>query len=125
MVETRSFPSQTNEPLVRGRIFEPTNRSNKTKLGYGHHETWGIYTAAHQWDVDEMQLRIGEYIELQREWRQKRIEVNNTLPLRDLNLLLKLRIRMQKKKPVPTLRWLLDNHEYFEQHRNESCALIW
>lgn len=64
--------------------------------------------------------------------KRKSLQANkeNALSKVDHDLLRKMRdlMRLEGNKTysdLPSFRWLLDNHEYFQVERSENCSLQW
>jgi len=78
--------------------------------------------AVHHFDTHKMVKRLTEFLD---DDKRKRIK-NDPIAItrKDRDMLKDLRDVMQEEDP-PTLRWLLDNHEYFTEEESSSCTLKW
>jgi len=113
-----------------GKIFESVEERRvrkKLNLARPAYKLWKQGSdfdagAVHHWDTHKMAKRLSEFLD---DDKRKRIK-NDPIAItrEDRDMLKDLRDVMQEEDP-PTLRWLLDNHEYFTEEESSSCTLKW
>lgn len=103
-----------------GNLTTANASSQQKKLPFGH-TTLDVGEKVHDHDVYKLGKRVLEYVRSIPAADWEKVENGGTMEKQ----LLDLGSRMQKDHP-PTLRWLLDNHDYFQDvKRSENCSLTW
>jgi hypothetical protein len=78
--------------------------------------------AVHHYDVDRLSKRIDEFLAADKRKRDR--GRSDFVSWRDRAYLEDLRDVMAAENP-PTMRWLLDHHNYFLAEDSDSCTLKW
>jgi hypothetical protein len=78
--------------------------------------------AVHHYDVHKSSKRIDEFLAADK--RKRNRDRSNIVSRLDRNYLKDLRDAMAVENP-PTMRWLLDHHNYFLAEDSDSCTLKW
>lgn len=107
-----------------GKIFVPNNDTGRV-TEYGRVSP-PKYQTVHEHDVRKFGLRIVEFLERQESNLKKGKHLWEIVSETDRKLLANMKDLMQdKQRTPPTLKWLLDHHEYFAIERDDSCFLEW
>jgi hypothetical protein len=71
-------------------------------------------------------ITIGEHIIDFLTFQQSQRKYNKTtISTKDEELLKDMEKRIRQSVPPPTMKWLLEHHEYFAIERSDPCVLMW
>ena len=100
---------------------QPSNTTHANKLPFRHvrldkDDGDDGEMSVHSFDVYKIGKRIGDLLKTapEEEWSD------------DWRRLQAMRRQMRHDDdPMPSFGWFLENHEYFVQHQNKTCSLLW
>jgi serine/threonine protein kinase len=115
-------------------IYEPSRDRHErhpmnTTKAYGRcyqGESSSSCNEVHHYDVYKSSKRIDEFLVVDKRKRNRNLERDRSkiISRRDRDYLKDLRDVMDDDNP-PTMRWLLDHHNYFFAEDSDSCTLKW